>query len=320
MPEIYLNHITAVTAKGQEKNNPTVLGCGANECERLVGKIGVHSRPIALSDEYTSDLAISAVKKLFANIETTASDVGILMVCTQTPDHLIPGVSSRLHGVLDFHQDCLVLDINQGCSGFVLGTQTITALMQNSARPGILVNADTYSRLIRPEDVTTRVLFGDAAAASYFSTKPEGLRVVYCRSFADGKGYNAFVARNSGLRKEEGVPAGIYMDGSSILSFALRAVPEAINKALNDNSLTLRNIRKFVFHQANSFVIGQIAYKLGLSQEQVPQNCAELGNTVSASVPLLLTEQMCLLEPGDFVMTIGFGVGLSWGVSLFQRV
>jgi 3-oxoacyl-[acyl-carrier-protein] synthase III len=55
-----------------------------------------------------------------------------------------------------------------------------------------------------------------------------------------------------------------------------------------------------------------------LSEEQVPENCAHLGNTVSASVPILLAEQLSSLEKGDIVMTVGFGVGLSWGVALFE--
>src|SRR6201999_133439 len=135
------------------------------------------------------------------------------------------------------------------------------------------------------------VLFGDAATASMFSTQPYGLRVIYSRSFADGSGYNAFVARGSGLREEADVPRGIHMDGPAILNFALRVVPDAIHLALEDMGLQLDQIRMIAFHQANSFVIGKLAQKLHLQPEQVPQNCVNLGNTVSASIPLLLLDQ-----------------------------
>jgi 3-oxoacyl-[acyl-carrier-protein] synthase-3 len=317
--DIYLNAITTVQGDLVEQNEASALGMPDTNFERIVRKTGVQSRPVAGPGQYTSDLAYSAARQLIAL--HPQMDVGALVVCTQTPDHLIPGVSSRLHGLLALPTDCFVMDINQGCSGFVLGTQTVVALKKSfpSDKSAILINADTYSRLLRPDDVATRVLFGDAAAACEFSSRPEGLRFLYCRSFADGSGYDSFVAQGSAMRPADESP-GIHMDGAAIFNFALRTVPDAIRLALSDNALEVGQIRKFILHQANSFVTGQLARKMGLSDEQVPENCAHMGNTVSASIPILLAEQMSQLERGDLVMTVGFGVGLSWGVALFEYV
>jgi 3-oxoacyl-[acyl-carrier-protein] synthase III len=316
---VYLNGIATVQGELTEKNDASTLGVPDANYDRIVRKTGVHSRPVAGPHQYTSDLAFAAAKALLAGRSRT--EVGALVVCTQTPDHLIPGVSSRVHGLLELANDCFVMDINQGCSGFVLGTQTLVAMQRSfpTQKSAILINADTYSRLLRPDDVTTRVLFGDAAAAVEFSTRPEGLRFMYCRSFADGTGYDAFVAHGSALRPGD-QPSGIYMDGTAIFNFALREVPDAVRLALSDNGLDVGQVRKFVFHQANSFVTAQLTKKLGLSEEQVPENCAFMGNTVSASIPILLAEQLPMLTKGDIVMTVGFGVGLSWGVALFEYV
>jgi 3-oxoacyl-[acyl-carrier-protein] synthase-3 len=109
------------------------------------------------------------------------------------------------------------------------------------------------------------------------------------------------------------------MDGPGILNFALSAVPEAIAQTLNDVGRRLGDIRMVLFHQANSFIIGQLARKLKLAEEQAPLNCSTLGNTVSASIPLLMKEQMDQLKPGDLVLAVGFGVGLSWGAALLER-
>jgi 3-oxoacyl-[acyl-carrier-protein] synthase-3 len=247
-------------------------------------------------------------------------DIDTLLVCTQTPDHLIPGVSSRLHGRLGLGHDCFALDVNQGCSGFTVGTQLAAAMLRSRGRNVVLVNADTYSRLVRPQDLATRVLFGDAAAASLFSLQPRGLRVAYARSFSDGTGYDAFVARGSAVREDADQAAGIYMDGPGILNFALRVVPEAIDHALVDNGLRLDQVRMVLFHQANHFVVQQLSHKLRLSAEQVPENCENLGNTVSASIPLLLRDAWPQLREGDRVLAVGFGVGLSWGCALLECV
>lgn len=319
MPEIYLNGLASALGSARERNDAQTLGQAEQDCERLSRKTGIRSRVVASEGQYTGDLACTATDALLASMVLAPNEVRALMVCTQTPDHLIPGVSSLVHGRLGLARDCFVIDLNQGCSGFVLGTQLMAAWLRSHSGCGVLVNADVYSRLIRKEDLATRILFGDAATATLFSTRRQGLRIVYNRSFADGKGYESFIARGSAIKPDEDKP-GIFMDGPGILNFALRAVPEAVSCALADLELELADIRMVLFHQANGFVVGQLARKLGLSDDQAPQNCGELGNTVSASIPLLLMEQMDVLQPGDRVLAVGFGVGLSWGVTLMERV
>jgi 3-oxoacyl-[acyl-carrier-protein] synthase-3 len=297
------------------------MGASDVEVARIAQKTGIRSRPIVGTGEFTSDLAFRATSALLERRNLSASNVDTLIVCTQTPDHLIPGVSSRLHGKLNMSTSCYAIDINQGCSGFVYGVQMAAAMLRgSSAKQAILVNADCYSRLTRQDDLTTRLIFGDAATASLFSAQPGGLRLVYSRCYSDGSGYDEFIAHNSALQINPDKQRGIYMDGAGILTFALRVVPEAIVNALADTGLKLEQICTFAFHQANSFVIGKLAYKLRLRPDQVPQNCAELGNTVSASIPLLLIDQSPRFKSGDLIMAVGFGVGLSWGVTLLECI
>lgn len=319
MTDVYVNLIRSALGSGTEPNTAEALGQPEAECERLARKIGIRQRPLVADDEYTSDLAVRATRNLLLDSRVEATQVDTLVVCTQTPDVLMPGVSSTVHGRLGFRKQCYAMDINQGCAGFIYGTQLMSALITSSmSQRAVLVNADCYSRLIRPNDLTTRVLFGDAATASIYSTEPHGLRVVYSRCYSDGTGHDQFVARNSALRPDAAYEKGIHMDGPGILSFALQAVPEAIEQALSDSGLDREEVRLYAFHQANSFVIGKLTQKLRLRLEQVPQNCLDLGNTVSASIPLLLQERIEHLVPGDKVMAIGFGVGLSWGVLLLE--
>lgn len=316
MAEVYLSAIATHTGSRREANDYISLGQNASEIARIVGKTGVHERPLVADDEYTSHLAIAASRLALQGADTAAVDA--LLVCTQTPDHLIPGVSSRIHGVLGLAKTCAAVDLNQGCSGFIYGLHLASGLLRSGiARQALLVNADCYSRLIRADDLTTRVLFGDAAAASLLSTQAGRLRLDYTRCWSDGSGYDAFVARRSAVLEDPDHPSGIHMDGPAILNFALRVVPEAVSQTLADNGLKADDIRCFAFHQANSFVLGKLIQKLKLSPAQVPDNCALLGNTVSASIPILLHEQLPKLRAGDRVLAVGFGVGLSWGAALF---
>lgn len=321
MTDVYLNLIGSALGSKTEFNDPISLGQPTADCERITKKIGIRSRHVVAAGEYTSDLALRATHDLLQRGNISTRDIDTLIVCTQTPDHLIPGVSSQVHGKLGLQSSCYAMDINQGCAGFIYGTQMVAAMVSSkTSRQAILVNADCYSRLIRPNDLTTRVIFGDAAVASMFSACRGGLRLVYSRCYSDGSGYDEFIARNSALQTDADSDRGIYMDGPGILGFALRVVPDAIESALAETGLTLEQIRLVAFHQANSFVIGKLAHKLHLRADQFPQNCLDLGNTVSASIPLLLLEQMPHLKTGELIMAVGFGVGLSWGVAVFERV
>lgn len=321
MTDVYLNLIRSALGSRIEQNTAETLGQSQADCERLTNKIGIRQRPIVSEDEYTTDLAVRAARAVLRDGQIATAGIDTLVVCTQTPDVLMPGVSSAVHGQLALRKQCYTMDINQGCAGFIYGTQMLYALVAaGMSQRAVLINADCYSRLIRPDDLTTRVLFGDAAASSVFSTEPRGLRVVYSRCYSDGQGHDQFIARNSAVRFDAAYERGIHMDGPGILGFALQAVPQAIEQALSDTGLEREEIRMFAFHQANSFVIGRLVQKLRLHTNQVPQNCLNLGNTVSASIPLLLEEQMGNLSPGDKIMAIGFGVGLSWGVLLLEFV
>lgn len=319
MVDVYLNAVLGHRASRVEPNDSSSLGHNTQEIERIVGKTGVHQRPVVADGEYTTHLATAATHALLQREACPATDIDTLLVCTQTPDHLIPGVSSKLHGNLGLPMHCAAVDLNQGCSGFVYGLQLAAALLRSGAsRKTLLVNADCYSRLIRSDDLATRILFGDAAAASLLSTESGGLRLDYVRCYSDGRGYDAFVAHNSALLRDDTQPRGIQMDGPGILNFALRVVPDAVQRALTDCGLRREDIRCFAFHQANSFVIGKLVQKLRLDPAQAPDNCADLGNTVSASIPFLLHQQMNSFRPGDKILAVGFGVGLSWGAALLE--
>lgn len=319
--EVYLNHLSAALGSRVERNDADTLGLPAAECERIVAKIGIAQRPVVGEGEYTSDLAVRAGARLLQETALDATAIDTLLVCTQTPDHLIPGVSSQVHAQLGLSSGCFATDINQGCSGFIYALQMLGAMLRaGSSQQALLIHADSYSRLIRPADWSTRVLFGDAACAVGLSTRPHGWRLLHTRCYSDGRGYQDFVARHSALRRDDADLPGIQMQGPAILNFALRVVPEAITRAMEETGLQLAQLHTVAFHQANRFIIDQLRRKLGLREEQVPTNGAELGNTVSASIPLLLQQREAQLSPGDKVLAVGFGVGLSWGTALLEYV
>ena len=140
----------------------------------------------------------------------------------------------------------------------------------------------------------------------------------------DGSGHNRLIVKRSGAREEEQIidacRGPLEMQGSDVFLFTMRVVPPCINKLLDRASLTLENIDLFVFHQASKLVIENLIRTLSLDKNKVFTNFEDIGNTVSASIPIALkdADTQGRLKDGDNVMLIGFGVGLSWGATLIR--
>ena len=110
------------------------------------------------------------------------------------------------------------------------------------------------------------------------------------------------------------------MDGREVFQFAVRSVPEAIRRVLENNNLKTEEIDWFILHQANRRIVEAAARRLGMGIERFPMNLQEYGKTSSASIPILLHEmnRNGKLKKGQKLVLTGFGAGLSWGASVLE--
>lgn len=89
-------------------------------------------------------------------------------------------------------------------------------------------------------------------------------------------------------------------------------VPENVSALMNFASVEPSTVELFLMHQANRLIVETIAARMKLPKEKFPFRAESIGNTSSASIPLILTERRRLSEPTKFLSVMsGFGVGLS---------
>jgi 3-oxoacyl-[acyl-carrier-protein] synthase-3 len=313
----YINAVAAWLPEKIETTEDLIRENPDWNAARIVSKTGIHSRHLASSGELTSNLAVAAARALMENHHIAADSIDHLIVCTQTPDHLIPSCACRVQHALGMPTRTAAFDINMGCSGYIYGLQVAAALVNaGAARRVLLINADTYSKLLAADDLATRTLFGDGATASLISADPTGAAIGAIVLGTDGAGYDGFVARNSALADDGDQSRRIRMDGPAIFNFTLERVPALVKEFLANNQLEQANIAQFVFHQANAWMLDHLRKKIGIDASRFPLIMGDIGNTVSASIPMVLTSLKDRLKPGDKLVLVGFGVGLSWGISL----
>ncbi|MBT3398381.1 MAG: ketoacyl-ACP synthase III [Rhodospirillaceae bacterium] len=303
--------------------------------DRLEARTGVMSRHIATDGETALDLAFAACESLKANGALDGIDG--LLFCTETPDYPIPSNACLLHGKLELPRNVLALDINMGCSGYLYSLEVARSLITSGAASRILLaTADTYSRLINPGDRSTRVLFGDGAAASIITAADDDASGIIDLSLgSEGKFYDRFIVPAGGTRTPLSdataietedrsgnirTPADITMEGFQVLSFFNGVIPKHVRGVLEANDLTLDDVDLFVFHQASQVALDSIAKALKIPAEKLVNKLATTGNLVSASVPvaLAMARDDGTARPGQLAILCGFGVGLSWGTALVR--
>lgn len=296
--------------------------------EKIALKTGITSRHIASKNEYSSDLAIAASKKLFMDYDVDPSDIDIVICISQTPDYVFPGISFQVHAELGLRKTAGTLDINLGCSGYVYGLSLARSFIESGqCKNVLLVTSDTYSKLLNPEDKSVRAIFGDGATASLISNS-ENSCISAASMGSDGGKMGRLIVANRGLRPVSDVnPAAdpeargfspsesdLFMDGPGIFSFTLEIIENLIQDTLLVSGLSTEQIDLFVLHQANAFMLTHIMSKLDLTSDQCPVVMRDWGNTVSGTIPMALKAlaDEGRIEPGQKVLLAGFGVGLSW--------
>jgi 3-oxoacyl-[acyl-carrier-protein] synthase-3 len=284
---------------------------------KIYAKTGILERRIADDIETAGDLAFEAAKKLFKASGLSPDAVDMLLLVTQTPDQALPTTACRIHHQLGLHQSCGAIDLNQGCSGYIYGLAIADGLISSgTANTVLLLTADTYSKLIDPNDRSVATLFGDGASATLVrrDDNPNVSSIGPVRFGTDGGGADFLRCDFGGWRASEPQHQSLYMDGAAILSFTLSVLPNALKEYLRITGNNLDSYDHVVFHQANCFILEKLYAKIGVTDKGIV-SMADSGNTVSSTIPLALEKLMSEDRriSSQKILLSGFGVGLSWG-------
>jgi 3-oxoacyl-[acyl-carrier-protein] synthase-3 len=307
------------------------------DMRRVMARTGVASRRVSGPDETAFDLACRACDLLLADHPEARDRIAAILFCTQSEDYVMPADSALLHGYLDLPEDVFALDFNLACSGFVYGLALAQSLIAGGIADHILlVTADTYSKHIHPGDRAARTLFGDGAAATWIAASESDRGLVDVRCATSGKDHGMFIIPAGGYRMPRTAATSvarpditgsvrslehIRMDGAGVLSFVESAVPRQVRTILDRNHLTVDDIDLVVFHQASLVTLESLSQLLAIPDEKVFTNLRDVGNTVSASIPIALRDaaDQGRLRPGELVLVSGFGVGMSWATAILRN-
>lgn len=293
--------------------------------EWITTRTGIKERHIRTEKDTTSSMSVAASRQALEVAGITAEDLDLIIVCTSSPDYLVPSVASQVQDKLG--AKCGAFTLVAGCSGWVYGLVTATQFILGGAYNRILVvGVEIISFALDYTDRTTCVLFGDAAAATVVKSSTEPGGVLSYELGSDGSGAFALYVPDGGsaspLTQEtlDNRRQYIRMDGPEVFKFAVRTLGSSLKRTVYQAGLTPDDIDLFIPHQANARIIEAAARQMRVPLEKFYLNLDRYGNTSAASVPLALVEAIeeGRLKEGDKVAMIAFGAGLTWASAVVQ--
>lgn len=294
--------------------------------EWIVSRTGIRERRITEATTATSDLACAASLEALAEAKVRPEDLDCIIVATVTPDMPFPSTACLLQARLGAHR-AAAFDIGAACAGFIYALGIAARFIEGGAYESVLVvGGETLSKITDYTDRSTCVLFGDGAGAAVLRPSEQGFGVLATTLGADGRGADLLKLPAGGSR----LPAShetidrrlhyIQMNGSEVFKFAVRIMGDACLEALAACGLGKEDVDVFVPHQANWRIIDAAARRLGVPEERVVVNIDRYGNMSSASVPVALAQAVRAgrVRPGDIVVLVAFGAGLTWGATVLR--
>ncbi len=292
----------------------------------IVSHSGIKERRVASPEETTASLAADAALRALKVANIQPSELGLIIVSTSSPEHLFPATACLVQDQIGANK-AGAFDLSAACTGFIIALNMATqAIRSGSIENALVIGSETLSRLVNWKDRNTCILFGDGAGAFVLqaSEEPGGVLSAVMRSDGSGGDLLSVPAGGSKLpTSEETIRQGLHyvqMNGREVYRFATKVMSQATHEAVQAANLTLDDIDLIIPHQANRRIIEAAVKGLNIPLERVMIDIDRYGNTSTASIPIATCEaiQEGRLHPGEKVVFVGFGAGLTWGAAVAQ--
>jgi 3-oxoacyl-[acyl-carrier-protein] synthase III len=294
-------------------------------------RTGIRERRVAADGETTSTLGLTAAQRALKAANLTIADIDLIVCATVTADVLVPSVACRIQKGLGC-QPIPAFDLNAACTGFLYAVTVAEQFLRNGGvRHALVVGVDTLTRVTDFADRSSCILFGDGAGAVVLTAepagdaggRPRGLR--FTRLYADGS--DMILLNGIGCRPAATITSPppqtctaefLRLNGREVFKFAVTRVRQLMDEVLRSCELQLSDIDLIIPHQVNQRILDTAFEGAGVPPERVMVNLERYGNTSAASVPIALDDAVHCgrAKPGDTVLLMAFGGGMTWGGTL----
>jgi 3-oxoacyl-[acyl-carrier-protein] synthase-3 len=289
-------------------------------------RTGIEARRYAAEGEALSDIAVKAGDLALRRAGRARQDVGLLLLATSTPDHLLPPSAPLVAHRLGL-ESAGAIDMAGACAGFIYALTLADSIVRTQGITVLVIAANILSRRINEGDRASSVLFADAAGATLLapSDRPDA-GVIGAHLAAKGQHYNLITIPGGGSRvpfKQIQDPKDVLMvmtDGKAVYAGAVEMMSNCATAALGKAGLTAADVDHLIPHQANARMMKTIANQLQIPTERIRSTIENFGNSSAATIPFTLssTSEANPYRPGEVVLMTAAGAGLTGGAAVFR--
>jgi 3-oxoacyl-[acyl-carrier-protein] synthase-3 len=280
--------------------------------EWISTRTGIKERRFVAEGENAATLAMDASKRALEHAGVDGGTVDLVVCGTSTAPESMPSVAC-LVGEEIGAPGAGAMDVTAACAGFSYAASVASSMLRSGAAGRVLlVGTDAMSTIVDQTDRSTAVLFGDGAGAVVLDGGDGGSGFVDHILGADGSGAALGRAGHPGDDEK------LFQNGREVFKFAVKILPDMVEKLLSRNGLSPEEVQYVIPHQANARIIRSAMRKMEVPDDRVVINLDRFGNTSAASIPLSYPDIYDSLEPGRYVITVGFGFGLTWAANLYR--
>lgn len=294
--------------------------------EWIRDRTGIRERRIARENEFPSTLAVEASIKALKVANLAPTELDLIICSTSSPEYIFPATACIIQDQIGATK-AGAFDLLAACSGFIYATNMAAqAIRSGSIKNALVIGTETLSRFVNWKDRNTCILFGDGAGAFILQASDQPGGVLSAVMHSDGSGADSLTLLGGGSRHpatERTLHEGkhfVQMDGKEVFRFATRVMGRAALEALELAGMTTSDVQWIVPHQANYRIIETAAKYLKMPMDKFVVNVDRYGNTSTASIPIATVEaaDKKQIVPGDKIVFVGFGAGLTWGAMVVE--
>jgi 3-oxoacyl-[acyl-carrier-protein] synthase III len=292
----------------------------------ITSRTGIKQRHKARDDEYTSQFGSLAAKQAVERAGIDMSEIDIIVCATTTPDQIMPSTGALIQAQIGA-VNAAGMDVFAACSGFLYGLTMVESMIRTGQiKYALVIGAEVLTKYVDYTDRGTCVIFGDGAGAAVLGPVNSGKGILATKIKSDGRYEEQLYAPGGGTKlgtTHKTIDDGEHffkMKGNELFKVAVRSMADISAEMLEKAGYTVDDVDLVVPHQANQRITDAVASRLGVPEEKVYSNIAEMGNTSSASIPIALDEciQSGKIKEGSLVLLTAFGGGVTWGGTVIR--
>ncbi|HRI04281.1 MAG TPA: beta-ketoacyl-ACP synthase III [Pyrinomonadaceae bacterium] len=294
--------------------------------EWITSRTGIKQRHKAADNEYTSQFGSRAALQALERANLKPEDIDIIVCATTTPDQIMPSTGALIQAQIGA-VNAAGMDVFAACSGFLYGLTMVESMIKTGQiKYALVIGAEVLTKYVDYTDRGTCVIFGDGAGAAVLGPVPEGKGILATKIRSDGRYEEQLYAPGGGTKLGtthktiDDREHFFKMKGNELFKVAVRSMADISAEMVEKAGYTVDDIDLVIPHQANQRITDAVASRLGVPEEKVYSNIANMGNTSSASIPIAMDEciQSGRIHEGSLVLLTAFGGGVTWGGTVIR--